>query len=146
MPDPITPITQALGGGAVITSIGYALVVLWRFWTHREERKDLEERAEAQSLDAGFSRLVAAAERQDTEIARQDKRIAALSSQAAEDRSRIEALEFSNRELAEENRTFRTLVGALVEGLRRKPPDDAETLLDLIFSRVPFLGDHHPKE
>ena len=146
MPDLITPITQALGGGAVLTGVGYALVVLWRFWTHREERKDLEERAEAQSLDAGFSRLVAAAERQDAEIARQDTRIAALSSQAAEDRGRIEALEKSNRELAEENRTFRTLVGAVIEGLRRKPPDSADTLLDLIFSRAPFLGEHHSKE
>ena len=143
MPDLITPITQALGGGAVLTGVGYALVVLWRFWTHREERKDLEERVEAQSLDAGFSRLVAAAERQDAEIARQDTRIAALSSQATEDRGRIEALERSNRELAEENRTFRTLVGAVIEGLRRKPPDSADILLELIFSKAPFLGDHH---
>lgn len=140
MPDLITPITQALGGGAVITGVGYALVVLWRFWTHREERRDLEGQAEAQSLDAGFSRLVAAAERQDAEIARQDTRIAALSSQAAEDRGRIEALEASNRELVQENRTFRALLEALVEGLRRKPPDDAETLLDLILSKAPFLG------
>ena len=146
MPDLITPITQALGGGAVLTGVGYALVVLWRFWTHREERKDLEERAEAQSLDAGFSRLVAAAERQDAEIARQDTRIAALSSQATEDRGRIEALERSNRELADENRTFRTLVGAVIEGLRRKPPDSADILLELIFSKAPFLGDHHRKE
>ena len=146
MPDLITPITQALGGGAVLTGVGYALVVLWRFWTHREERKDLEEQAEAQSLDAGFSRLIAAAERQDAEIARQDTRIAALSSQAAEDRGRIEALEKSNRELAEENRTFRGLVGAVIEGLRRKPPDSADTLLDLIFSKAPFLGDPHRKE
>ena len=146
MPDLITPITQALGGGAVLTGVGYALVVLWRFWTHREERKDLEERAEAQSLDAGFSRLVAAAERQDAEIARQDTRIAALSSQVAEDRGRIEALERSNRKLADENRTFRALVGAVIEGLRRKPPDSADTLLDLIFSKAPFLGEHHSKE
>ena len=146
MPDLITPITQALGGGAVLTGVGYAIVVLWRFWTHREERKDLEERAEAQSLDAGFSRLVAAAERQDAEIARQDTRIAALSSQSTEDRGRIEALERSNRELAEENRTFRTLVGAVIEGLRRKPPDSADILLELIFSKAPFLGDHHRKE
>ena len=146
MPDLITPITQALGGGAVLTGVGYALVVLWRFWTHREERKDLEERAEAQSLDAGFSRLVAAAERQDAEIARQDTRIAALSSQAADDRGRIEALERSNRELAEENRTFLSLVNALVEGLRRKPPDDADTLLGLIFHYFPLLGDPRTKE
>lgn len=146
MTDLINPITQALGGGAVISGLGYALVALWRFWIHREERKDLEEKVEAQSLDAGFSRLVAAAERQDAEIARQDTRIAALSSQAAEDRGRIEALEKSNRELAEENRTFRGLVGAVIEGLRRKPPDSADTLLDLIFSKAPFLGDPHRKE
>ena len=139
MPDLITPITQALGGGAVLTGVGYALVVLWRFWTHREERKDLEERAEAQSLDAGFSRLVAAAERQDAEIAR-------LSQRSLEDRGRIEALEKSNRELADEHRTFRALVGAVIEGLRRQPPARADTLLDLIFSKAPFLGDHLHKE
>ena len=139
MADVITPITQALGGGAVMSAIGYALVALWRWWTHREERKDLEERAEAQSLDAGFSRLVQAAERQDAEIAR-------LSQRSLEDRGRIEALEKSNRELADENRTFRALVGAVIEGLRRKPPDSADTLLDLIFSKAPFLGDHLHKE
>lgn len=139
MSDFITPITQALGGGAVISGLGYALVALWRFWTHREERRDLEERAEAQSLDAGFSRLVAAAERQDTEIAR-------LSGRDIENRERIEALEASNRELAEENRTFLSLVNALVEGLRRKPPDDADTLLGLIFQYFPLLGDPRTKE
>ena len=139
MSDFITPITQALGGGAVISGLGYALVALWRFWTHREERRDLEEKAEAQSLDAGFSRLVAAAERQDEEIAR-------LSGRDVENRERIEALEASNRELAEENRTFLSLVNALVEGLRRNPPDDADTLLGLIFHYFPLLGDRRTKE
>ena len=134
--DAVTGITNALGGGAIISALGYAIYFLWKLWTHREERHELQEKAEAQSLDAGFSRLVAAAERQDTEIER-------LGTRDVENRRRIEALEVSNRELAEENRTFRTLLGALVEGLRRKPPDDAETLLDLILSRAPFLGAGH---
>ena len=135
----VTSVANALGGGAVISAIGYAVYFLWKLWKHREERHELQERAEAQSLDAGFSRLVAAAERQDTEIER-------LGTRDAENRERIEALEASNRELIEENRTFRSLLGALVEGLRRKPPDDAETLLELILSKAPFLGGHHRKE
>lgn len=134
--DAVTSIANALGGGAVISAIGYAVYFFWKLWKHREERQELQEKAEAQSLDAGFSRLVAAAERQDTEIER-------LGTRDVENRVRIEALEASNRELAEENRTFRVLLGALVEGLRRKPPDDAETLLDLILSKAPFLGAGH---
>lgn len=135
----ISTITTALGGGAVLSAVAYAIYFLWKLWTHREERKELQEKVDAQSLDAGFSRLVIAAERQDEEISR-------LSGRDAENRSRIEALEASNRELADENRTFRTLLGALVEGLRRKPPDDAETLLGLILSKVPSLGDRIHKE
>jgi len=131
--DAVTSIANALGGGAVISAVGYAIYFLWKLWSHREERHELKEKAEAQSLDAGFSRLVAAAERQDTEIER-------LGARDIENRERIEALEASNRELVEENRTFRALLEALVEGLRRKPPDDAETLLDLILSKAPFLG------
>ena len=129
----VTSIANALGGGAVISAVGYAVYFLWKLWSHREERQELKEKAEAQSLDAGFSRLVAAAERQDTEIER-------LGARDIENRERIEALEKSNRELANENRTFRSLLGALVEGLRRKPPEDAETLLELILSKVPSLG------
>lgn len=131
--DAVTSIANALGGGAVISALGYAIYFLWKLWSHREERQELKEKAEAQSLDAGFSRLVAAAERQDTEIER-------LGTRDVENRRRIEALEASNRELIEENRTFRSLLGALVEGLRRKPPEDAETLLELILSKVPSLG------
>lgn len=131
--DAVTGIANALGGGAVISALGYAIYFLWKLWSHREERQELKEKAEAQSLDAGFSRLVAAAERQDTEIER-------LGARDIENRERIEALEASNRELIEENRTFRSLLGALVEGLRRKPPEDAETLLELILSKVPSLG------
>lgn len=134
--DAVTSIANALGGGAVISAVGYAIYFLWKLWKHREERHELKEKAEAQSLDAGFSRLVAAAERQDTEIER-------LGTRDAENRRRIEALEASNRELVEENRTFRVLLGALVEGLRRNPPDDADTLLDLILSKAPFLGVGH---
>ena len=131
--DAVTSIANALGGGAVISAVGYAIYFLWKLWKHREERQELQEKAEAQNLDAGFSRLVAAAERQDAEIER-------LGTRDVENRERIEALEASNRELIEENRTFRSLLGALVEGLRRKPPDSAETLLDLILSKVPSLG------
>lgn len=139
MADFITPITQALGGGAVLTTIGYIIYALWRLWTQREERRAARAEASAQSIDQGFSRLILAAERQDEEIAR-------LSERGMEDRGRIEALEASNRELVEENRTFRTLLGALIEGLRRKPPDDAETLLNLIFAKVPNLGNFHSKD
>ena len=135
----VTSIANALGGGAVISAIGYAVYFLWKLWKHREERHELKEKAEAQSLDAGFSRLVAAAERQDAEIER-------LGIRDAENRGRIEALETSNRELVQENRTFRALLEALMEGLRRKPPDDAETLLNLILSKAPFLGGPHRKE
>lgn len=135
----VPSIANALGGGAVISALGYAIYFLWNLWKHREERQGLQEKAEAQSLDAGFSRLVAAAERQDAEIER-------LGARDAENRERIEALEESNRELIEENRTFRSLLRALMEGLRRKPPDDAETLLELILSRAPFLGGPHRKE
>ena len=131
--DAVTGIANALGGGAIISALGYAIYFLWKLWSHREERQELQEKAEAQNLDAGFSRLVAAAERQDAEIER-------LGTRDVENRERIEALEASNRELIEENRTFRSLLGALVEGLRRKPPDSAETLLDLILSKVPSLG------
>ena len=134
--DAVTSIANALGGGAVISAIGYSIYFLWKLWKHREERHELKEKAEAQSLDAGFSRLVAAAERQDTEIER-------LGTRDVENRRRIEALEESNRELVAENRTFRSLLGALVEGLRRKPPDDPDTLLDLILSKVPSLGAGH---
>lgn len=137
--DAVPSIANALGGGAVISAVGYAIYFLWKLWRHREERQELREKAEAHGLDAGFSRLVAAAERQDAEIER-------LGARDVENRGRIEALEASNRELAEENRTFRALLGALVEGLRRKPPDDAETLLDLILSKAPFLGGSHHKE
>lgn len=146
MPDFVNDFIQILGGSVFAAAIVYGAIAFWKFWTNREERRDLEERAEAQSLDAGFARLLASSERTDKELARQDARIVALSSQAMEDRSRIEALEISNRELAEENRTFRSLLGAVIEGLRRKPPDDAGTLLDLIFARAPFLGDHHKKD
>ena len=135
----VTSIANALGGGAVISAIGYAVYFLWKLWKHREERHELKEKAEAQSLDAGFSRLVAAAERQDAEIER-------LGIRDAENRGRIEALETSNRELVQENRTFRALLEALMEGLRRKPPDDAETLLNLILSKAPFLGGPRRKE
>lgn len=123
----------------MLSAISYAIYFLWKLWTHREEREELRERVEAQSLDAGFSRLVQAAERQDVDIAR-------LTSRDQENRERIERLETSNRELVEENRTFRSLLGALVEGLRRKPPEDPDTLLELILSKVPSLGGHHPKE
>lgn len=136
--DFITLATQLLGGGALTGVTVYVLVVLWRLWTRREDRRALESRAAAQSLDEGFVRLVAAAERQDADIinlTRRDK----------ENRERIVKLETSNRELFDENRTFRALLSALVEGLRRKPPDDAETLLDLILSKVPSLG-HNIKE
>lgn len=132
-------VTQLLGGGALTGVTVYALVALWRLWTRREDRRALESRAEAQSLDEGFARLVAAAERQDADIAH-------LTTRDKENRERIGALEISNRELAEENRTFRTLLGALVEGLRRKPPEDPDTLLDLILSKFPSLGGHHAKE
>lgn len=131
--DAVTSVANALGGGAVISAVGYAIYFLWKLWRHREERQELREKGEAQSLDAGFSRLVAAAERQDAEIER-------LGTRDIENRERIEALEASNRELIGENRTFRALLEALVEGLRRKPPDDAETLLHLILSKVPSLG------
>lgn len=139
MPESVDNLTQLLGGSAFAVALVWAALLFWKFWTNREGRRDLEEKAEAQSLDAGFSRLVAAAERQDADILNLTKR-------DKENRERIEKLEVSNRELADENRTFRTLLGALVEGLRRKPPDDPETLLDLIFSKVPSLGAAHHKE
>lgn len=139
MADIITPITQALGGGAALTAIGYIVYALWKLWTQREERRSARAQASAQSIDQGFSRLILAAERQDAEIAR-------LSERSVEDRGRIEALEASNRELIEENRTFHTLISALIEGLRRKPPDSAETLLKLIFAKVPNLGNSHSKD
>jgi len=134
--DAVNQVAQALGGGTAIGVLVFAGRAIWTAYTKREDLKEREAAAEAQGLDAGFARLVAAAERQDVEIAR-------LSERSIEDRGRIEALEKSNRELADENRTFRTLVGAVIEGLRRKPPDSADTLLDLIFSKAPFLGDPH---
>jgi len=142
----ITVTTQALGGGAATGLVAWGAYVLWKFWGNRESHRATERRASAQNLDEGFSRLLAASERQDAEMARQDAKITALSDQAIEDRKRIGKLEDSNRELAEENRTFRELLGALIEGLRRKPPDDPHTMLELIFARVPFLRDVHHKE
>lgn len=146
MDELINQVAQALGGGAVVTALAFAARALWIAWTQRDERREREARAKAQSLDLGFARLLASSERQDAELARQEARITALSDQAEEDRSRIEALETSNRELTEENRTFRNLLMAIVEGLRRRPPDDSETLLQMILDKVPWLGTHPPKE
>lgn len=138
-------ITSAFAGAGGLTGLGAGVVFLVKAWSGRQERRARRSQAEAQDLDAGFSRLVTAAERQDAEIARQDARIDRLSKRDAENRSRIEKLEQSNKALAEENRTFREVVVGVMERLRRKPPDSPESILDYILSILPNFGkDQNP--
>lgn len=129
-------LANALGGGSVLVALGAVARFLWIAWRNREEHQVKREQAEAQSVDAAFSRLISASERQDAEIAR-------LSSRDGENRERIEKLEKSNETLAQENRSFRDLIRALVTALQRKPPEDAESLLEFIFRHAPGFGPHN---
>lgn len=87
-----------------------------------------------------FSRMIQAAERQDIELARQDRQITGLAEENTEHRGRIEALEESNRALARENRTFREVLVGVMDRLRRKPPDTPESILAYILAHLPHFG------
>lgn len=121
--------------GTVFT--GGGLWVGLRLWVdHRKNR------AEGARSDRDFEaqrdeRAVAVMERA---MGRLDAEVERLSKADESSRARISRLESSNRELADENRTFRQVIVGVMERLRRQPPDEPASILAFILKHLPHLG------
>lgn len=126
-------LTNALGAVGGVGGLALAIKFLIEKWQERESRQDARERVDAQNLDAGFVRLEAAAKRLDNEVAR-------LGEKVDRQEEEILSLQQSNALLAEENRTFRTVITGIIERLRRHPPDSAEAILTFILEHLPSFG------
>ncbi|WP_344354428.1 hypothetical protein [Brachybacterium phenoliresistens] len=122
---------------------------VWTEWQSTRELRRTETAAQAAARDdareeSAFIRMERAMERMDRELTRtaaereQDRARAAA--EREQDRARIADLETAHQELAEENRTFRTVIAGVVNRLRRKPPDSPEAILAYILEHLPFLG------
>lgn len=130
---PVQVITSIIGGAGGLAGLVLLGRFLWDIWAHREERQAERQAAEERGVDAAFLRLERAADRLESDVVR-------LTASDESNRGRIEKLEDANRALAEENRTFRTVVIGVMNRLRRKPPDSPEAILAFILEHLPFLG------
>lgn len=98
----------------------------------RESRSEKALRLQQQE-ETTWTHMEAAMSRLDSDVQR-------LSANDEKSRERITNLEDSNRELAEENRTFRTVIIGVLERLRRQPPDEPASILAYILKHLPHLG------
>lgn len=117
--------TAFTGGGLWV---GLRLLVDHR--RNRLEGRRADRDIEAQREERAISVMERAMTRLDSEVTR-------LSKNDESNRARISDLERSNRELAEENRTFRTVIVGVLERLRRQPPDEPASILEYILKHLP---------
>lgn len=141
---PLEILTTGVGGGVLVWVGTFLAKNLPEWWRHRGEQAAQRATAAAKSQEQAFTLLSEAAARLDRDVTRLDEK-------ATTQQSQIEALQGTNRDLAEENRSFRRLILGVVhrleviaawvrDGHQPPPPYTTDQLLEYIREQAPHLG------
>lgn len=148
---PLELLTTGVGGGVLVWVGTFLAKNLPTWWRHRGEQSAQKADAAAKGQEQAWTILSQAADRLTTEVKRLSEASARQDLQLGTQKTQIEDLQDTNRDLADENRSFRRLILGIVhrleviaawvrDGHQPPPPYTTEQLLEYIREQAPHLG------
>lgn len=148
---PLELLTTGVGGGVLVWVGTFLAKNLPTWWRHRGEQSAQKADAVAKGQEQAWTILSQAADRLTTEVKRLSEASARQDLQLGTQKTQIEDLQDTNRDLADENRSFRRLILGIVDrleviaawvrdGHQPPPPYTTDQLLEYIREQAPHLG------